>query len=133
MSMTMNKRKQEMVRVNDELIVSRRLYGVLEKLAAHGGFYDIPDLLEQELTASIRMARDEFAEYLRRERRLARAVDLAKSGAFQNGGAEAAGMNIEVDPYTLARIQKAASDAGCGLDTMANAIAAVYCDEIQSA
>lgn len=119
-----------MVRVNDELIVSRRLYGVLEKLAAHGGFYDIPDLLEQELTASIRMARDEFAEYLRRERRLARAVDLAKSGAFQNGGAE---MNIEVDPYTLARIQKAASDAGCSLDTMANAIAAVYCDEIQSA
>lgn len=61
--MTMNRRKQEMVQVSDELAVSRRMYGVLERLADWLG-EDVGSMLYDAFDGLRRMAHDEFTESL---------------------------------------------------------------------
>lgn len=52
-----------MVRVNDELVVSRRLHGLLERLADWLG-EDVETMLYDAFDALRRMAHDEFTESL---------------------------------------------------------------------
>lgn len=58
-----NTRKTEMVQVTDELAVSRRLYGVLERLADWLG-EDVGSMLYDAFDGLRRMAHDEFTESL---------------------------------------------------------------------
>ena len=58
MSKTMNRRKQEMVQVNCELAISRRLYGVLERLANRVGIESVDLFLRDNLEATILGARE---------------------------------------------------------------------------
>lgn len=58
-----NTRKMEMVQVTDELAVSRRLYGVLERLADWLG-EDVENMLYDAFDGLRRMAHDEFTESL---------------------------------------------------------------------
>ena len=55
---TMNRRKQEMVQVTDELAVSRRLYGVLERLADRVGIGSVDFFLRDNLEATIMGVRE---------------------------------------------------------------------------
>ena len=58
-----NTRQTEMVQVTDELAVSRRLYGVLERLADWLG-EDVENMLYDAFDGLRRMAHDEFTESL---------------------------------------------------------------------
>lgn len=49
----MNKRKTELVQINGELAISRRLYGLIEKLANSVGARSVDRFLRDELEASI--------------------------------------------------------------------------------
>lgn len=120
---TMNKRKSEMVQVTDELAVSRRLYGVLERLADWLG-EDVENMLYDGFDGLRRMAHDEFTDGLRAKVESARVLELVKSGAFRDGGYNAVEMDIELDRYTYAKLQKLADGAGCGVDEFVNCLLA---------
>lgn len=49
----MNERKTELVQINSELAISRRLYGLIEKLADSVGARSVDRFLRDELEASI--------------------------------------------------------------------------------
>lgn len=49
----MNNRKTELVQINSELAISRRLYGLIEKLADSVGARSVDRFLKNELEASI--------------------------------------------------------------------------------
>lgn len=113
----------EMVQVTDELAVSRRLYGVLERLADWLG-EDVENMLYDAFDGLRRMAHDEFAGGLRAKAGYKRVLELVHSGAFCDGGPDAVAMDIELDRYTYAKLQKLADGAGCGVDEFVNCLLA---------
>lgn len=118
MSKTMNRRKQEMVQVTDELAVSRRLYGVLERLADRVGAGSVDLFLRDELEASILGVR----ELRHMEMKASKAVELVHNGAFRDGGPDAVKVDLELDCSTYAKLRKLADGAGCGVDEFATCL-----------
>lgn len=122
-------RKTETVQITDELAVSRRLYGVLERLADWLG-EDVEGMLYDAFDGLRRMAHDEFAGGLRAKVVRARALELVHSGAFRDGGPDAVEMDIELDRFTCAKLRKLAVGAGCGVDEYVNCLFAAASEKL---